>query len=68
VNIPIDVKENDEHALDYALHMFRLFRSRRILTFRIRLMLSSLNDCLIIARVSVAPFPRFAQNLMPFLS
>jgi hypothetical protein len=27
VNNP-PVKENDEHALDFVLHMFRLFRSR----------------------------------------
>jgi hypothetical protein len=28
VNIPNDVKENDEHALDFALHLSRLSRSR----------------------------------------
>jgi hypothetical protein len=27
VNNPLDVKENDGHALDFALHLFRLFRS-----------------------------------------
>jgi hypothetical protein len=27
VNNPIDVKENGEHTLDFALHPFRLFRS-----------------------------------------
>jgi hypothetical protein len=25
VNNPLDVKETDEHALDFALHVFRLF-------------------------------------------
>jgi hypothetical protein len=34
------------------------------LYFHVRLMLSSPNACLIISRVCVAPFPRFAQNLM----
>jgi hypothetical protein len=57
------VKENDEHALDFALHLPRHFRSRWVCTFRVRLLLSSPNACLIIARVSVALFPRFAQNL-----
>jgi hypothetical protein len=28
VNNSLDVKENDEHALDFALHLSRLFRSR----------------------------------------
>jgi hypothetical protein len=28
LNNPLDVKENDEHALDFALHLSRLFRSR----------------------------------------
>jgi hypothetical protein len=28
VNNPLDVKENDEHALDSALHVSRFFRSR----------------------------------------
>jgi hypothetical protein len=63
----LDVKENNEHALDYALHLPRLYRSRRVWTFRIRLMFSSPNACLITARASVAPFPRFTQNLMLFL-
>jgi hypothetical protein len=27
VNIPLDVKESDEHALDIALHLSCLFRS-----------------------------------------
>jgi hypothetical protein len=28
LNNPLDVKENDEHALDFALQLSRLFRSR----------------------------------------
>jgi hypothetical protein len=27
VSNPLDAKENDEHALDFALHLSRLFRS-----------------------------------------
>jgi hypothetical protein len=27
VNIPLDLKENDEHALDFALYLSRFFRS-----------------------------------------
>jgi hypothetical protein len=57
-----DMKENDEHVLDFGLHLSRLFRFRRV-----RLMLSYLNACLITVRVSVALFPRSAQNLMLFL-
>jgi hypothetical protein len=40
------------------------FRSRWVRTFYVRLMLSSPNACLIIARVSVPLFPKFAQNLI----
>jgi hypothetical protein len=40
VNITPDIKENDENALDFALHPSH------------------------IVKVSVALFPRFAQNLM----
>jgi hypothetical protein len=58
--IPLMSKKNDEHALDFSLHWSRLLRSRWVSAFCVRLMLS----CLIIVRVSVAPFPRFAQNLM----
>jgi hypothetical protein len=67
VTDPLDVKENDEHALDFAFHLSHIFRSRRVWTFSVQHMLSSLNACLIIARVSVALFPRFSQNLMLFL-
>jgi hypothetical protein len=59
-----DVKEYDEHAPDFALHLSRLLRSRWVWTLRVRLMLSSSNACVIIARVSVTHFPRVAQNLM----
>jgi hypothetical protein len=33
VNKPLDMKENDEHALDFALHPTRLFLSRWVWTF-----------------------------------
>jgi hypothetical protein len=47
----LDVKENGEHAHDFALHLPHLFWSRGVCTFRAWLMLSSPNACLIIARV-----------------
>jgi hypothetical protein len=62
-NNPLDVKGNDEHALNFALHLPRLFRSRCVWTFGVRLMLPFRNTCLIISRVSAAMFPRFSQNL-----
>jgi hypothetical protein len=49
VNNPLDIKENYEHALDFALLLSRL---------------SSSKACVIIAIVSIALFPRFVQNLM----
>jgi hypothetical protein len=55
-NNSLDVKENDEHALDFAFHLSR--------HFPVRLMIASLNACLITASVTIAPFPRFAQNLL----
>jgi hypothetical protein len=62
------VKENDEHALDFALHLSRLFWSQWFRLFHsnihVWLMLSTPSDCLIIPRVTVALFPRFAQHLM----
>jgi hypothetical protein len=33
----LDVKGNDEHALDYALYQSRLLRSRWVWTFRVLL-------------------------------
>jgi hypothetical protein len=62
VHNPLDAVENDEHALDFALHLSHLFRSQWVWTFRVRLMLSSSNACLIMARVSASLFLRFAQN------
>jgi hypothetical protein len=62
VNNPFHVKENDKHAFDSPLHLFP--QSRRIWIFRVRLILSSLNARLIIARVYVTLFPRFEQNLI----
>jgi hypothetical protein len=55
---------NDEYALECAL---RLSRSQLVWAFHVRLILSSPKACLIIVRVSVALFPRFAQHLMLFL-
>jgi hypothetical protein len=43
------------------------FRSGWVWIFRVRLMLTSLNTYLMIARVSIALLPRFAQTLMLFL-
>jgi hypothetical protein len=63
VSYPPDIKEIYEHALGFALHLHRLFRSRRIRTFRVRFMHSSSNACLISARVSVA---RFSQIFRKF--
>jgi hypothetical protein len=64
VSNPFDIKENDEHALDFALHLSRPFRSWWVWTFSVRLMLFSPNACLVIVRVSVAHIRRLAQNLM----
>jgi hypothetical protein len=30
VNSPLDVKENDEHDLDFALHVSRIFQSQSL--------------------------------------
>jgi hypothetical protein len=68
VNKPLNVKEIDEHVLDLVLHLSRLFRFQWIWTFRVRLMVSSPNTCLIIAGVSVALFLIILQNLTLFLS
>jgi hypothetical protein len=66
----LHMKENDEHALDFSLHLSCLFRfwfRFRVWTFRVRLMPSSPNACLIIAKISVPCLPRFAQSLVLFL-
>jgi hypothetical protein len=65
--IHCDVKENDEHALGFALYHSCLLWFWWVWTFCVQLMLSFPKTCLIIARVSVTLFPRFAQNLMLFL-
>jgi hypothetical protein len=62
MNSCLDVKENDEHALDFAFHM----------SYRVRLSaygscFGPRNACLINARVAVLFFPRFAQHLPLFL-
>jgi hypothetical protein len=70
-NNPLDVDGNDEHALDFALLLSRLFRSALNPAYHsntvARLMLSFPNACLVIARVSAALFPRLEQNLMLLL-
>jgi hypothetical protein len=67
-NNPLDVKENYEHAPDFAIRLSRTFRSALNLecysSTRERLVFSSPNACLIIARVSVERFLRFAHNLI----
>jgi hypothetical protein len=52
VNNSFYVKEIYEHALNFAPHLSRLSRSRRIWTFRVLLMLCSPNACLITSKVS----------------
>jgi hypothetical protein len=51
----LNIKENDQHALDFVPHLSNT---------HVLLMLSSLNTCLIISRVSVSIFLTFAQNLI----
>jgi hypothetical protein len=68
LNNPLHVNENDEYALNFALHLSRIFLRSALNQIclsntRVWLMLSSSNDCLIITRVSIVLFPRFAQNL-----
>jgi hypothetical protein len=41
---------------------------QRVWTFRLRLMLSSSNACLIVAGAPVAFISRFTQNMMLFLN
>jgi hypothetical protein len=66
VSNPLDVKENDEHALDITVYVSSL--SVLVgLDFHVRFKISSPNDCLIISNVSSALLPRFAQNLKLFL-
>jgi hypothetical protein len=61
--------KNDEHALDFALHLYRLLRSALSRACHsctsVRLMLS-FPSLVFIPRVSVAIFPRFAQKTMLF--
>jgi hypothetical protein len=64
VNNSLEIKGNDEHALDFAFHLSRLFRPRCVWTSGVLLVLSSPKACLIIVRASVALFQRFVQNLM----
>jgi hypothetical protein len=56
-------KKSDEHALHFALHLSRFFRSRWVWTFRVRFMFFP-NALVIIARVSVEHFRDFHRILM----
>jgi hypothetical protein len=63
----LDFKENDEHALAFALHLSRLFlfalnRACHSKT-SVRLKISSPNTCLIMTRVFVELFPRFTSKI-----
>jgi hypothetical protein len=52
-NNPLDVKEKDEHALDFILPMSRLFRAWRVWNFSIGRIVVSPNACLFTSTVSV---------------
>jgi hypothetical protein len=54
VIITHDIKESDEHSLDFALILSRIFQSWWFWTFGVRLMFSSQNAGLIGIKVSVA--------------
>jgi hypothetical protein len=61
VNNPLDVKENDKHALGFSLHLSCLFRStQNLANTNVWLMLSSPFACQITARVSITLFPILA--------
>jgi hypothetical protein len=62
-----DVNENDEHALDFAHHLFSPFFASVSLDFLCMAYASFPEHLSNHARVSAALFPRFAQNLILFL-
>jgi hypothetical protein len=67
LNNPLDIKENYEHALDFALRLspFSICREPSMpFKHPCTAHAVSPNACLIIVRVSVALFPRLARNLM----
>jgi hypothetical protein len=65
VNNTLAVKDNDKHALDFALHLSRHFPVCDIGLLVFGSCSFSPNAAgLIIASVFVTLFPRFAQNLM----
>jgi hypothetical protein len=53
VDHPLDIKENDEHALDFAFHLSLLFSVPVILDFPRTVRAFSPNSYLIIVRVSM---------------
>jgi hypothetical protein len=68
LNSPFDVKENDKNALDFVLHLSHLYRFRWVWTSCVRLIRSSLNACVIIARLSVILFLRCWDLFAVFMS
>jgi hypothetical protein len=64
---PLDVKENDERTLDFALHISCLFSASLNLKFPCTTHTSFPENLFIIARVSITLFLRFAPNLKLFL-
>jgi hypothetical protein len=66
VNKPLDIEENEEHALDLALLLNRLFGSALNRechsNTRVRLMFSSPISCPITVRISVALFPEICTK------
>jgi hypothetical protein len=67
VNNPFGVKENNEHVLECAFHLSRLFLVWVSLNLPCTAHAFFPERLLIIVRVSAARFPRFAQNLTLFL-
>jgi hypothetical protein len=67
VNDPLDIKENDEHPLDFALLLSHFFLG--LGEFGLSVYSSCFfppNTLPIFARNAFAPFPRVGQNLMLF--
>jgi hypothetical protein len=62
VNNPLDVEENDEYALDFSLHFPVCPEPACHSNTHVRLMFSSPNACLIIARPFVALFPEICTK------
>jgi hypothetical protein len=63
-SIPLMSKKMMSMLFNLLFACLAFYRSKWVWTFCVRLMFSSPNACLIIAKFSVAIFLRFAQNLM----